>query len=167
MASKKFRISLILQVFIWIIPVSIYVIGDWMGSGIHWLFFRYQQTNMGNSLILIDRETGFVLSKMITGKSAVSIIVWDIGTCLIVLATLLIFYALIQDHEQSMKRAAVCNVTGALALTFSMVLLFGITLNGPAGFAIPFGIPVILIIAYLQYSGILNDLCADKKSETS
>jgi hypothetical protein len=166
MVSKKFQFSLILQAFIWIIPVSIYVIGDWMGSGIHWLVFRYQQTNMGNSFIVINRETGFFLSNIITGKGAVSIIVWDVGASLIFIATLMMCYAVVKDHEQTVKRAAVCNIAGALVLTLSMVILYGITLNGPAGFAIPFGIPVIIIIAYLQYSGMITSLFPENKPET-
>ncbi len=137
-----------------------------MGSGIHWLVFRYQQTNMGNSLIVINRETGFIFSNIITGKGAMSIILWDIGACLIFIATMMMLYAVVKDHEQSVKRAAVCNIAGALVLTLSMVLLYGITLNGPAGFAIPFGIPVIIIIAYLQYSGRFTSLSPENKPET-
>lgn len=156
MSQQDYRLPVILQFFLWIIPINIYVIGDWMGSGIHWLFFRYQITNIGNSFIMLHRETSFVLSKIITGKSAVSIILWDIGFCLIIIATLLMLFTLINYNEQSVKWAAICNTIGALVFTVSMIIIYGITFNGPSGFGIPFGIPVILFVAYFQYRGTFN-----------
>ena len=46
---NKFKISLLLQCLVFLIPVNIYVIGDWLGTGVQWVLFRYQQTYLGNS----------------------------------------------------------------------------------------------------------------------
>jgi hypothetical protein len=86
--EERFRISSILQLFLFFIPMNIYVIGEELGSGIQWFFFRYQQTTMGSGLVLLNREIVYVAKGFLTGKSAISIYLWLVGVGLIVIATL-------------------------------------------------------------------------------
>lgn len=149
MTDKK--IPLILQAAIFLIPLNIYIIGDWMGSGIHTLFFRYLQTNIGNSLIFLDREIGFIIKGQLTGKSVLVSEIWFIGVVLICIATVILIYSLINEKPTLIRYGAFLNISGAIVFVLSIVLQYGIALNGPAGIAIPIGIPIILGIAYLQY----------------
>ena len=32
----KYKISLLLQCLVFLIPINIYVIGDWLGTGVQW-----------------------------------------------------------------------------------------------------------------------------------
>jgi len=148
---SKFRIPLILQCLIFLIPLNIYVIGDWMGSGIQALFFRYQQTNIGNSLIFLNREMGFVLNGILTGKTAYASVLWCVGVALICIAMLVIVYTYLQEEQYLIRYAAFLNAGGALLFTLAVIIQYGIFLNGPAGIAIPIGIPVLLGVAYWQY----------------
>lgn len=148
---SKFKIPLILQCLLFLIPLNIYVIGDWMGSGIQALFFRYQQTNIGNSLIYLNREMGFVLNGTLTGKSAYASVIWCIGVVLICIAMLVMIYAYLKKEPLFVRYTAFLNAGGALLFALAVVIQYGIFLNGPAGIAIPLGIPVILGVAYLQY----------------
>ena len=63
----KYKISLLLQCLVFLIPINIYVIGDWLGTGVQWALFRYQQTYMGDSLILVTRGITLVLDGTIGG----------------------------------------------------------------------------------------------------
>ena len=152
---KDKKIPLILQAVIFLIPLNIYIIGDWMGSGIQTLFFRYMQTNMGNSLIFLDREIGFIIKGQLTGKSALVSEIWLLGVVLICIATALLLYAVIQEKPAFIRYCSLINIGGAVIFALSIVLQYGIMLNGPAGFAIPLGIPVIFCVAYLQYQSVI------------
>jgi hypothetical protein len=149
--SSRLKIPLILQILPLLIPLNIYVIGDWMGSGIQTLFFRYQQTNIGNSLILLNREIGFVLNGTLTGKSANASVIWSLGVILICIATLVMIYSYLQKEPPFIRYSAFLNAGGALLFTIAIIIQYGITLNGPAGIAIPVGIPILLVISYVQY----------------
>jgi hypothetical protein len=161
---QKFRIPLILQALVFLIPLNIYVIGDWIGSGIQTMFFRYHQTNVGNGVIFLNREMGYVLAGIVTGKSAYALAIWGFGVVLICIATLVMIYAYFLEEPAFIRYSAFLNAGGALLFTVAVVIQYGIFLHGPAGIAIPFGIPVILGIAYLQYPGspVIPD---DKEAE--
>jgi hypothetical protein len=64
---SKFTIPSIPQILLFLIPLNIYIIGDWMGSGVQTLFFRYLQTNSGNSFIPLNREMALVFKGLISG----------------------------------------------------------------------------------------------------
>ena len=149
MTSEK-KIPLILQILIFLIPVNIYVIGDWLGTGIQFLFFRYQQTNLGNGFILLNREIYFVFSGILKGRSAFSTIFFTAGVACIIIATVLILYGYMQE-EPGYRKSAIINCAAALAFVIAVFLQYGIFLHGPSGIDIPFGIPIILIIAIWQY----------------
>jgi hypothetical protein len=147
----KFKIPLALQILLFLIPLNIYVIGDWMGSGIQTLFFRYNQTNIGNSLIFFNREIGFVIHGIIHGKSAFATIIWFVGVALICFAMLVVIYAYFREEMSLIKYSAFLNIGGAFLFTIAIVIQYGLLFHGPSGFAIPLGIPVILGVAYGQY----------------
>jgi hypothetical protein len=155
---SKYKNSSLLQLLIFLIPLNIYVIGDWMGSGIQTLFFRYVQTYIGNSLIFLNREIYFVTSGIMTGKSALASVLWVIGVALICIATVMIIYAYIREKPAFIRYCAFLNTGGAILFTLAILIQYGITLNGPAGIAIPFGIPVILGVAYYQYRLAMNEM---------
>ncbi len=56
---NRFKLSLIFQCLIFLIPLNIYMWGDWILVSVQWAFFRYMQTPYGNSLIL--RIQGYAL----------------------------------------------------------------------------------------------------------
>lgn len=162
---KKFQVPLILQSLIFLIPLNIYIIGDWMGSGIQTLFFRYNQTNMGNSLIFLNREILFIASGIITGKSSLASFFWLIGVSLICIATILVVYAYFQKDMAYLRYCSFVNVSGAILFTLSILIQYGLTLNGPAGIAIPLGIPIILGVAFYQYKIAAEEMAAAEEEE--
>ena len=155
--THRFRIPLILQIFLLLVPVNIYIIGDGIGSGIQWLFFRYTSTYLGNGFIFLSQEIGFVESGILSGRSAVSTGVWALAAGIIVIATLLMIYACIEEEPSYIRFSALMNFGAAVLLILAIILEYGISLNGPAGIPVPFGIPVVFIVAMVQYYGLFSE----------
>jgi hypothetical protein len=135
----------------------VYVIGDWLGTGVQWSLFRYQQSYLGDSLILVSRDIVHVTSGVIVGRSAISLLFWIAGSVLILIAFILAILATIHEEPAHFRKGALLTITGGLFLLLSIMVQYGITFSGPAGFAVPVGIPIILIIGWLVYSGRYED----------
>ncbi|MGD0081321.1 MAG: hypothetical protein ABSB80_11830 [Methanoregula sp.] len=155
--TPRFRIPLILQIFLFLVPMNIYVIGDGIGSGIQWLLFRYTSTSMGNGFIFLSREIGFVGSGILSGRSALSTGIWALAAAIIVIATILAIYAYLVGEPSYIRFSAILNFSTAVLLILAIVLQYGISLNGPSGISVPLGIPVILIVAIVQYYGLFSE----------
>jgi len=97
------------------------------------------------------REIQWILFHLISGKSVISILLWGTGMLLILAATVQALLAVHFMNPHRICTAAFLNGIGALFLLGSVVNLYGPFFSGPAGIAIPFGIPVILGVAYWQY----------------
>ena len=149
--SSEFRIPLILQIAIFFIPMNIYIIGDWVGAGIQWVFFRYITAMDKTSIILLTREIDLITSGLLTGKSAMVSVIWVVGVILLIAATILVVYGTIETNLGLIKKAAFINIGGGVVFLVSIFIQYGFLLHGPAGTAIPFGIPVLFVIGYLQY----------------
>ncbi len=148
---NRYRIPLILQCLVFFIPINIYVIGDWLGTGVQWALLRYQQTYLGNSLILVTKDITYVLTGVISGRSGISYVLWTAGVILFIIATILVILANTGEDSAMVRKASLVTITGALLLTGSVIMQYGIFFTSQSGFAIPVGIPVILIIGWLMY----------------
>jgi hypothetical protein len=149
--SSRSKITLVLQLAIFLIPMNIYVIGDWMGTGIQWIFLRYVQIMNNSSVILLYQEIGLVVSGILTGKSAIASVIWSVGVILVVVATILVVYGTFKTNSGVLKKAAFVNLFGAVLFLLSIFVQYGIFFHGSAGIAIPFGIIVLFVIVYWQY----------------
>jgi hypothetical protein len=129
--------SFLLVLLGFIVPVNIYVIGDWLGTGIQFPLFRYQQTVLGTNVISLAQDLG--------GKTAFSILLWLAAVLLLAAAALL---RCMGEEEVSEKTVGVLVIgTGGLFF-FSPVAQYGLLLSGPAGFAIPVGVPFLLYLGW-------------------
>ena len=162
---NKYRIPLILQILVFIIPINIYVIGDWLGTGVQWALLRYQQTYLGNSLILVTKDITYVLSGVITGRSGISYILWAAGVLLFVIATILVILANAEEDPAIVRKASLVTIAGAVLLSGSVIIQYGIFLSSQSGFAIPVGIPVILIIGWWMYQEKFETTVKDDSPE--
>ena len=138
----------ILLAAILLLPANIYVIGNAVGAGIRFPLFLYQETTYGASLIPVWREISYVTSGTIGGRSALSILLWALGTALLVAA--IVYFAVRREdcYEAFRKPLALLVAGGAVAYLLSCVAQYGPTFHGPAGFAVPVGVPLILAVAW-------------------
>lgn len=131
-----------------LLPANIYAIGGAVGAGLRFPLFLYQDTTYGASLIPVWREISYVTSGLIGGRSAVSILLWVFGTALLVAAIAYFAVRREDDSETFRKPLALLVSGGAVAYLLSCVAQYGPTLHGPAGFAVPVGVPLILAVAW-------------------
>jgi hypothetical protein len=163
--AERFRIPAILQLFLFFIPVNIYLIGNDFGAGIQWFFLRYQQTTMGNGLVFLSKELGYIANGTLTGKSIFSIFLWSAGVCLVIVSTMLVIYSLQHNSPIHIKKAAFLNIGAAVAFLISVFIQYGPLLHGPAGVVFPLGIPVILVIGFWQLR--LSRVAEDPDDDTA
>lgn len=131
-----------------ILPMNIYVIGDaTIGAGLQSPLVRFQQTYVGTSVITVFRDFDYVVSGIITGRSALSILLQLCGTTLLV-AAIVYFAVKRQEAYGSFRKPLALLVGGAGgAYLLSCLTQFGPLLHGPAGLSIPVGVPLILAVA--------------------
>ena len=153
----------LLHVITLLIPVNIYVINDWMGTGIQWALLRYQETYLGRNIISIFMDSGYVLHGILSGRTALSIEIWVLGTLLLVLG---LFIALLMDRERSKRIRGYLLLAGSLLFLLSIVIQYGVLLHGPAGIAIPVGIPALLMMGLVLLRPPGKEPVARKKEAT-
>jgi hypothetical protein len=129
-----------------LIPVNIYIIGDWMGTGIQWALLRYQETYLGRNVISIFTDSGYILQGTFHGRTALSTGVWILGALLLVLGLLI---ALSQDREKLRRIRGYSLISGSLLFLLSIVIQYGVLFHGPAGIVIPIGIPALLVMGLI------------------
>ena len=170
--TLKLKLPLVLQALIFLIPLNIYVIGDGLATGLQWALFRYQQSDLGNSVILVTRDFYYISNGILTGTSAIPGIVWIGGLVFLIIAFVITLLAYAEKNPQNMKYGALCIIAAGVLFCISLIVQYGLFLNNLHGFSVPVGIPFILIAGWWiyreDYSGICgadNDEDADPVSE--
>jgi hypothetical protein len=132
--------------FLFVIPLNIFIIGNWTGIGIQWAFVRFQVTPAyGPSLIPITHSLSWVIIGILSARSAVS----QIALFVAVIGLIVAFILLLSSEYVWIKRAGLITVLSGILILFSSVLQYGLFLYGPSGILIPVGIPLILVMGYL------------------
>jgi len=162
--NKKF--SFIIQALMLLIPLNIYVIGDWLGTGVQWALFRYQQTYLGTSLIPVTTDFRYVLDGMIGGRSGSSVLIWCVGAVMLVAAVFLFIYPQYMEPDSRWSRyPPLLSMVAGILFFFSCILQYGFLLHSQAGFSIPIGIPVVIILGWYHYREKANKEAAPSEME--
>ena len=93
----RLTIPTILCGIVFFIPLNVLVIGDWLGSGTQWAWFRYQQTYLGSNFIFINRDLNYILDGLLGWKTGISVSIWISGLIFLILALLVSYY--VQNPE--------------------------------------------------------------------
>jgi hypothetical protein len=129
-----------------IFPINVYLIGDSFGAGLLFLLIRIQETTLGWSTIFIWQEFCYVADGIISGRSASSILLWLGGVVLLAVAAILIL-----TSRESGKRGVIVYGLGWTLLVASTMIQYGPLFHGPAGIAIPIGLPLLIVLGYLLW----------------
>ncbi|MFA4859866.1 MAG: hypothetical protein WC598_03830 [Methanoregula sp.] len=65
------------------------------------------------------------------------------------------------ESEKGVKTAGFLTIMAGIISILSSALQYGIFLNGPAGFALPVGIPLILVIGWMMFSGFYHRILTE------
>lgn len=142
---RRFVIPLLLLVIFFLLPLQVFIIGTETGIGIQGAVYRYQVTGYGNSLIPVTTEIMYIVNGNYSGKTALSIILWALGSALLAITT---WFGLVYAdgsvpgyHRQiglGLAGSCVCYLLSCMAQ-------YGFFFQGAAGSSLPFGIGIILI----------------------
>ncbi len=139
----RFKLSLIFQCLIFLIPLNIYMWGDWILVNVQWALFRYQQSPYGNSLIVGYKDMLYILQGQSTGLYNIAAAVfWTTGVIILLAGLIITIVAYTRKESEKLKTASYFTLAGGIFLGLSALCRF----NG--GFAIPVGVPIILIIGW-------------------
>lgn len=142
---KRISLPLICELLLFCIPLNIYCIGDYIATGIQWALFRFQISENGNSLILASRDLFYVTTGILKGSSAISTILWIAGTVLLIAALLLLVFSTILSDARPVRPAGYLTIVSGILFLCAMLAQYGLTLHNIHGYAIPFGIPVVIV----------------------
>jgi hypothetical protein len=140
----RYFLFILLCAIFFVFPLQIFIIGDYSGIGIQGAVYRYQVSGYGANFFPVTREIGFILNGTYTGRTALSIILWVLGTTLFACTTIFSFLHIddirIKYYHQVMYGliASCCIYLG------SCIAQYGFLFHGPAGIALPVGVIVIL-----------------------
>jgi hypothetical protein len=143
---NKFRIPLILQCLVFLIPLNIYMWGDWIIVDLQWALFRYQQSPYGNSLIIGNKDINYILLGQTTGMyNILATVFWTTGSILLIIGLILTILANVDKRSALIKKASIFTIIGGIFFVFSALVRFY------GGFAIPVGVPFVIFIGWWMY----------------
>jgi hypothetical protein len=131
---------------VFIIPLNFFIIGEGYVIGIQWAFVRFQvSTDYGPSIIPATHSLSWVLTGILTGRSAVSLIVFFLAVTGLVISFLL----LLSPEQIWVKKAGFITLVSGILLIISAILQYGLFFHGSSGILIPVGIPLVLVLGFL------------------
>jgi len=142
---RRFIVPFLLLFIFFLFPLQVFIIGDEIGIGLQGAVYRYQVTGFGDSLIPITQEIMYIVNGSYSEKTALSIILWVMGTVLLTITT---WFGLVYadgNRPDFNRQVSLGLIISCVCYLFSSILQYGFFFHGPAGTYIPFGIGLILV----------------------
>jgi len=135
----------VISLFILLIPVYFFTIGESYGSGFQTPFFRYQEIFLGSFLILISNDVYNVITGFFKGAMIPVVILWCLGTFFLLVNIFLVFVGKF-PFNQIIRRSGVLIIISGIFYLFSIIVHYGPLFHNQYGIAIPLGLPLIILI---------------------
>jgi putative Mn2+ efflux pump MntP len=120
--------------------------GDWLLVNVQWALFRYQQSEYGTSLILGYKDLLYIYLGQTTGfYNIAAALFWTAGVAIFLIGLIITIIAIREKKYRNLKTASYFTISGGIFLGISALSRF------TAGFAIPVGVPIILVIGWWMY----------------
>lgn len=137
---RRFFIPVFLCIILFLLPLQVFIIGDYSGIGIQGAVYRYQTSGYGTSFILITRELGFVFDGIYTGRTALSVILWALGTALLTWTTVFSLIHADKLYDRLYRQVLYGIILSGIIYLASCMAQYGFFFKGPAGISLPLGI---------------------------
>lgn len=148
---RKLTIPFILPWLLFVIPVNIYVIGDWAAVGLQWALFRYQQSLMGSSLICLGNDVNYIYMGLLAPKTLASVLIGFLAAAVLVIGLGLLLKDFQKQSPQPYKNTGLAILISGCLFLISDMIQYGPILFSKYSFCIPLGIPIFLIVGYWEY----------------
>jgi hypothetical protein len=124
--------------------------GDFMGIGIQGAVYRYQTSGYGTYFIPITREIVFVFNGTLSGRTALSVLLWVSGSVLLASTAIFAFLHVDDDSKNYYRQVAYGLIVSCGIYLGSLIAQYGFFFKSMSGFSLPVG-----IIAIPSWIGIL------------
>jgi hypothetical protein len=148
---RTWVIAVCLCIFWFILPLQCFTIGNDLGLGIQGAVFRYQMTVQGNALIPITHELSYILSGIYSGKTALSVIFWSLGSLVLAAITMLSLVYWNRFPRSRLKVILAGLILASILYLGSCVTQYGLFLSGPAGMSLPIGVLILILFTLFLY----------------
>jgi len=148
---RTWIIAVVLCIFFFILPLQCFVIGDDKGLGIQGAVYRWQMTLYGDSLIPMTKELTYIQVGIYSGKTALSVILWSLGTVTLALTTIisLLYWNRLPRYY---IRSVILGLVGAgIIYLASLCVQYGPLFSGPAGISLPIGVVIMFLSAIFLF----------------
>jgi hypothetical protein len=116
----RYKILLLLQCFILLIPLNVYMWGDWVLVNVQWALVRYQWSPYGTSIIPIYKDILYIVQGQTTGMyNILAASFWAIGSVLLLLALLLTLIAWVNERPGLTRTASILTLCSGVLFCFS------------------------------------------------
>jgi hypothetical protein len=146
----------IISLFILLVPVYFFIIGDFYGSGFQTSFFRYQEVFLGSFVILISNDIYNVITGFFNGSMVPAVILWCLGFCFLVVNCILLFVGR-KDFNRIIRRGGMLIIISGIFFLLSIIVRYGPLFNNSTGIAIPLGLPLIFLIGIWMFRWVARD----------
>jgi hypothetical protein len=136
-------------IILFFLPLQCFIIGDHQGVGIQGAVLRWQVAQQGVSLIPIPWEISYVTNGTYTGKTALMVILWALGTLVLTLITIISLVYWNQLPRKYLLFFIWGIITAGILYLASCITQYGPLFHGYAGVSMPFGVLILFIFAIL------------------
>jgi len=150
----RLLITVTLLFLCFIIPIHFFTIGDGMGVGLAGAFYQVKVTGFGTTFLPVTADFDYVIQGIYSGRTMVSVLSWILGSLLLMAATVLWLVGEDTLNRWHQSIGLLLIFSGGFYLA-SVVIRYGPLFHGPGGIAIPFGIPLLIILGYAIMKNIL------------
>jgi len=161
---QNFKNWELLSILFLVIPVNIYTIGDFIGAGISFPFFKFQISFAGTMLFSISQELSYVLNGTYHHNTAISILVW-ITAFVFLISTVIVILINNVKKDIRLKIASLLLTISTVGFLISIMFQFGPYFHCPVGIAIPIGIPLMFVIGGWMYMEGRKEEAGDEEKE--
>ena len=142
----NYRNSFILHILVFLIPLNIYMWGDWVIVDLQWAFFRFQSSPYGDSIIPINRDISYILLGQTSGIHPVlATLFWAAGGLLLIVSLLALIFCYLNKRSDLVKKVSFSAIAAGIFFGLSAIERFA------GGFAIPVGVPIVIFIGWWLY----------------
>ena len=149
----RLTLPLICECLLFFVPLNIYVIGNDLAHGVQWALFRYQQSYLGNSLILIHKDFMYVADGILRGSSAYRPSSGSPGRFFSSPRSSLLALPPYRAQPAWYRPAGILTVTCGVLFFAAMIVEYGPTLANGHGSSVPVGVPLILVTGFWLVTG--------------
>jgi len=160
---NRIILALILCVIFFVLPLQVYIIGNDNGFGIQGATYRIQISGYGNSLIPITSDLMYIFNGIYSGRTALSIIVWVLGTILLACTTLFGLIFASDNRPDFFRQIGMGLLASGACYIISCMAQYGWFFVGAAGISMPVGI--LLIVLWIIVISHFPDFFIDSKTQ--